>query len=312
MSREQGVGGAATDRGGSHGGGFLNQIDISDDSLKWIFLIPSVALLAFLSLYPFLQGAWMSFHKWPFGAPERFWVGSQQYVAVLGEDRFQNALWNTVVFTGGGVTFQLALGTALALYLRSLTDKWRPIFRTIFILPMVMTPIATGLMWRIMLDGRVGVINYMIEALGYAAPQWTSSGTLAMATILAIDTWQWTPLVVLIVFAGLLSVPQHLYEAARVDGAPRWAIFLHVTLPQIKYFIAVAAVFRLMESFRTFDYIWLVTEGGPGTSTEILNIYLYRLAFVFLDGGKAATVGLILLVITIGVTMTMFRAVSVE
>jgi len=290
----------------------LNRIDVSDNTLKWIFLLPSVGLLAFLTLYPFLQGIWMSVHDWPLGSSEHLYVGASQYADVIASGRFQNALWNTVIFTGLGVTVQIILGVGLALYLKSLSESWRPIFRTVFIIPMVMTPIATGLVWRLMLDGRIGIINYMIEAAGFTAPAWTSSSRLAMFTVIMIDTWQWTPLVVLIVFAGLLAVPQHLYEAARVDGAPRWAIFWHVTLPQIKYFIAIAAVFRLMESFRTFDYIWLVTEGGPGTSTEILNVYLYRVAFVFLDGGRAATVGLILLVVTIAVTMGLFRAVGVE
>ncbi|AGB37095.1 carbohydrate ABC transporter permease [Natronococcus occultus] len=290
----------------------LNRLDISKDLLKWVFLLPSVALLAFLTLYPFLQGIWMSAHDWPFAAPDHNWVGVSQYVEILSSDRFQNSLWRTVIFTGGGVTFQLVLGIALAVYLKSLTETWRPIVRTIFIIPMVMTPVATGLVWRMMLDGQVGILNVMIESLGFSAPAWTSSSGMAMFTILMIDTWQWTPLVVLIVFAGLLSVPQQLYEAARVDGAPSWAIFWHITLPQIKYFVAIAAVFRLMESFRTFDYIWLVTEGGPGTATEILNVFVYRLAFVNLDGGAAATVGIILLVITIAVTMSLFKVVDIQ
>lgn len=290
----------------------LDHFDVSDRVLKWVILLPSVFLLAFLSLYPFLQGIWMSLHVWPFSAPGHTFVGGTQYLKILSSSRFHGALWNTVIFTGIGVTLQIILGTALALYLRSLSKTWRPIFRTIFIIPMVMTPIATGLVWRLLLDGRMGVVNYLIEAIGFTAPEWTSTGTMAMITIIMVDTWQWTPLVVLIVFAGLLAVPQHLYEAARMDGAPPIARFRHITLPQIKYFIGIAAVFRLMESFRTFDYIWLITEGGPGTSTEILNVYLYRLAFVFLDGGLAAGVGILLLVITIGVSMSLLRVVGIQ
>jgi multiple sugar transport system permease protein len=133
---------------------------------------------------------------------------------------------------------------------------------------------------------------------------------MAMFTIIMIDVWQWTPLVVMIAFAGLLSIPDTLYEAAKVDGAPRWAIFRHITLPGIKYMIAIAAVFRLMRSFRSFDIIWLVTQGGPGTATEILNIYLYRVAFINLQGGKAAALGLILLVITIATTMGILKSIG--
>jgi len=290
----------------------LNRIDVSDRTLKWVLLIPSVLLLAFLTLYPFLQGVWMSVNALDslgFAAETEF-VGLQQYRELFGTDRFWNAVRNTVIFTGVGVSVQLLLGIVIAVYLKSLTESLRPMFRTIFVIPMMMTPIATGLMWRLMLDGRIGVINWLIGAAGYTAPEWTSSSTMAMFTILMMDTWQWMPLVILIVYAGLLSVPQHLYEAAEVDGAPRYAMFYHITYPHIKYMIAIAAVFRLMRSFRTFDYIWLVTEGGPGTATEILNIYLYRTAFVFLDGGRGAALGLVLLISTIVVTMGILKWVG--
>ncbi len=290
----------------------LNRLTISDRALKWLFLLPSVVILAFLSLYPFFQGIWMSLHNWSLAGGEHQFVGAANYGALLGAGRFHSALWNTVVFTGVSVTVELVLGTALAMYLFSLSKRWRPVFRTIFIVPMVVTPIATGLMWRLMLNGRIGVVNYLIYVAGFTPPEWTSSPFMAMFTVIMIDVWQWTPLVIMIVFAGLLSIPETLYEAARVDGAPRWAIFRHITLPGIKYMLAIAAVFRLMRSFRSFDIIWLVTQGGPGTATEILNVYLYRVAFVFLQGGRAAALGLILLVITIATTMSIFRAVGVQ
>lgn len=291
----------------------LNRIEISDRTLKWLFLLPSVAILAFLALYPFFMAIWMSLHEWSLAGGTPQMRGLANFGTLLAEERFRNSLEKTAIFTGVSVTLELLLGIGLALYLRSVTKRWRPIFRTIFILPMVMTPIATGLMWRLLLNGQIGVVNWMLEnALGIAAPEWTSSAGMAMATLIMIDIWQWTPLIVMIVFAGLLSVPESLYEAARVDGAPRHAVFRHITLPHIKYMIAIAAVFRLMRSFRSFDIIWLVTGGGPGTATEILNIYLYRVAFVNLAGGKAAALGLILLVITIGTTMGILRLVGVQ
>lgn len=255
----------------------------------------------------------MSLHEWSLAAQTHPFIGMQNYQELLGSERFLGSLRRTAIFTGVSVSLELILGVGLALYLRSLTAKWRPIFRTIFILPMIMTPIATALVWRLMLNGQIGVVNWFIENfIGIAPPAWTSSPGIAMATVIIIDIWQWTPLVVMIVFAGLLAVPDQLYEAARVDGAPRLAVFRHVTLPHIKYMIGIAAIFRLMRSFRSFDIIWLVTSGGPGTATEIMNIYLYRLAFVNLQGGKAAAAGLILLVITIGITMSLVRLVGMQ
>lgn len=290
----------------------LNRLKISDRTLKWLFLLPSVAILAFLTLYPFVKAIWMSFHNWSLAGGEPQFIGATNYLSLVGADRFQNALLNTVIFTGVSVSVELILGTALALYLFSLSKRWRPIFRTIFIIPMIVTPIATGLMWRLMLNGNIGIVNYLLYLGGITPPEWTSSPLMAMITVIMVDVWQWTPLVILIVFAGLLSIPESLYEAARVDGAPRWAIFWHITLPGIKYMLAIAAVFRLMRSFRSFDIIWLVTQGGPGTATEILNVYLYRVAFVFLNGGQAAALGLILLIITIAATMGLLRVTEVQ
>jgi multiple sugar transport system permease protein len=291
----------------------LNRIDISDRTLKWLFLLPSVAILAFLAIYPFVQGIWMSFHEWPLAADTRAWVGLANYQALIGSDRFLGSARAPVGFTGGSVTLDLIIGVGFALDQRSLSSNWRPVFRTIFILPMVMTPIATGLMWRLLLNGQIGVVNWMIiNFLGMTPPDWTSSPTVAMATVIMIDIWQWTPLIVMIVYAGLLSIPKTMYEAARVDGAPRLAVFRHITLPQIKYMIGIAVVFRLMRSFRSFDIIWLVTNGGPGTATEILNVYLYRVAFVNLQGGQAAALGIILLVVTIAITMGIIRGLGMQ
>jgi multiple sugar transport system permease protein len=291
----------------------LNRLEISDAKLKWLFLLPSVLILAFLALYPFFMAIFMSLHEWSLAGQGQQWVGAANYAGLLEDDRFVGALQNTAVFTGVSVTIELLLGVGLALYLRSLTRTWRPIFRTIFIIPMVMTPIATGLLWRFMLNGDFGVVNWFLgTVVGVAPPAWTSDPLMAMATLIMIDVWQWTPLIIMIVFAGLLSVPETYYEAAKVDGAGRLAIFRHITLPSIKYMIAVALVFRLMRSFRSFDIIWLVTNGGPGTSTEILNVYLYRVAFRNLQGGKAAAIGLILLVVTIAVTMGTLRSAGVD
>jgi multiple sugar transport system permease protein len=291
----------------------LNRLEISDRTLKWLFLLPSVLILAFLALYPFFMAVFMSLHEWSLAGQGQQWVGAANFVGLAGEDRFIGALRNTAIFTGVSVTLELVLGIGLALYLRSLTKTWRPIFRTVFIIPMVMTPIATALLWRFMLNSDFGVINWVIaNVFGLTPPAWTASPLMAMGTLVVIDVWQWTPLIIMIVFAGLLSVPETYYEAAKVDGAGRLAIFRHITLPSIKYMIAIAAVFRLMRSFRSFDIIWLVTQGGPGTSTEILNVYLYRVAFRNLQGGKAAAIGLVLLVVTIAITMGILRSVGVE
>jgi len=290
----------------------VSQYDISDQTLRWIFLIPSVLILAFLTIVPFIAGIYMSLHEWSLAGGGTEFIGLENYWNLLLEERFQNSIYATTIFTAVTISAELILGIGLAIYLRSLTQGWRNVCLTIFMIPMVVTPIATALSWRLMLNSNIGVINYLIELTGLQAPEWTSSPLLAMTTIVMVDIWQWTPLVIMIVYAGLLSISPKLYEAARMDSAPGWATFWHITLPQIQYMVAIAAVFRLMRSFRSFDIIWLVTQGGPGTATEILNVYLYRVAFVFLKGGKAAALGIILLIVTIGVCMSILRALGVQ
>jgi multiple sugar transport system permease protein len=317
---------AVTEHYRGSGQPFLNRLEISDRALKWIFMLPSIAVLAFISIVPLVKAVWMSLHNWSLTGGKGEFVGLGNYVELINDPEFflfrfdpsqpldfvlSGSVVHQAVFTGVSITIQLVLGIALAMYLFSLSERWQPVFRTIFVLPMLVTPIATALMWQLMINGTIGVINYMIQFIGLTPPAWTSSAAMAMITVIIVDTWQWTPLVILIVFAGLLSIPESRYEAARVDGAPWWAIFRHVTLPGIKYMIAIAAIFRLMRSFRAFPIIETVTSHGPGTSTQIMNIQLYRTVFVGTgDAGLGAALGIVLIVVTVGICMSIVRRVG--
>ena len=305
----------------------LNRLEISDRTLRWLFMLPSIVVLAFISIVPLVRAVWMSLHDWNLTSGKGAFVGFGNYETLLfGNPEFfrfefdpsqpfefvlSGSVVHQAVYTGLSVSIEVVLGIALAMYLFSLSERWQPIVRTIFVLPMLVTPIATALMWRLMIDGSIGVINYMLQFVGISPPAWTSSPVMAMLTVVIVDVWQWTPLVILIVFAGLLSIPESRYEAARVDGAPRWAIFRHVTLPGIKYMIAIALVFRLMRSFREFPLIEIVTSHGPGTATQIMNIQLYRTVFVGTgDAGLGAALGIVLIVVTVGICMSIVRRVG--
>jgi multiple sugar transport system permease protein len=305
---------------------FLNRLDISDRTLRWVFMLPSIAVLAFISIFPTVRAVWMSLHNWSLTSGQGEFVGFGNYAQLINDPEFfrfefdpsqpldfvlSGSVVHQAVYTGFSVGIELILGIALAMYLFSLSERWQPIFRTIFVLPMLVTPIATALMWRLMIDGSIGILNFMFQFVGVTPPAWTSTPIMAMITVIIVDVWQWTPLVILIVFAGLLSIPESRYEAARVDGAPRWAIFRHVTLPGIKYMIAIALVFRLMRSFRSFPIIETITSHGPGTSTQIMNIQLYRTVFVGTgEAGLGAALGIVLVVITVGICMSIVRRVG--
>jgi glucose/mannose transport system permease protein len=222
-----------------------------------------------------------------------------------------NSAWNTVVLMVSFSVVCLIVGLLLAILVDQ-QIRFENTFRTIYLLPMSLSFVVTAKFWLYMYNPETGLINIAVQSLGFQPVQIVQNPDLKLAAVAFALIWQFSGYAMVVYLAGLRAIPTSHFEAARVDGAPRWAIFRHITLPGIKYMLAIAVVFRLMRSFRSFDIIWLVTQGGPGTATEILNVYLYRMAFVFLQGGEAAAIGLILLVITIVTTMGLLRAVGVQ
>jgi multiple sugar transport system permease protein len=249
----------------------------------WPFVVPAAVIVAAVIIFPWLFTLFMSVHEWKVTGNTNF-VGFANYLHLVEDERFRLAVVRTLYFTVLSVAAPMVLGIAAAVCFQS-NFFFRGVARTIFILPMMATPVAVALVWTMMFHPQLGVLNYLLTSVGLPPSTWVYDSSTVIPTLVMVETWQWTPLVMLIVLGGLASLPVDPYEAAILDGASSWQMFRHITLPLSWPFIVVAAVLRLIDALKTFDSIYVITLGGPGTSSETINILLYQTAFAYYDLG---------------------------
>jgi multiple sugar transport system permease protein len=273
----------------------------------WMFALPAAVVVLVVILFPWVFTLFMSVHEWKVSGATPF-VGLANYTHMLHDERFQWALVRTLYFTAASVTAPLLLGVWAAVCFAS-NFKFRGLARTLFVLPMMATPVAISLVWTMMFHPQLGVLNYLLSTVGLPPSSWVYDSSTVIPTLVMVETWQWTPLVMLIVLGGIASLPQDPYEAAILDGASTWQMFRHITLPLVWPFIMVAAVIRLIDALKTFDTIYVITLGGPGTSSETLNILLYQTAFAYYDlgYGSAMVVVFFVLILLISLLLLKFR-----
>jgi multiple sugar transport system permease protein len=253
-------------------------------------------VLLALSIYPLFYAIKVSFQT---GAGESARWSSANFARLASDGFFLSALAHTFIYAAVALTFEFLLGLGLAVLLdRPLGG--RSFFRAALLIPMMLPPVVVGVVWRLMLNPDFGAINGTLKGAGLdtQALTWTASPVLAMASVIAVDVWQWTPFMFLVLLAGLQAIPQEPYEAALVDGSNAWQTFRHVTLPLLKPAILIALLLRTMDLLRVFDQIFILTEGGPGFATETVSLYIYRAAFRFADFSYAAAMSLVLLILT--------------
>lgn len=269
---------------------------------------PGVLVLVVTTTFPLLYLLWQSLQNINLAMPgmDRY-IGADNFVRMWEDRRFWGALVFTLIYTGVTVTLQLVIGLAMALLiLRIPRAQWA--FRVVAILPIVLAPVVVGLFWRtLMLTPDFGIVDYASRSLGLGSHNWLGDPDLARVSVIAIHTWQWTPFVFLYLLAALSALPDDLYEAARIDRANAWRRFVHITLPLIRPAIMVVVILRMTVALSAFAAIYAATGGGPGTSTEIINLYAYRVSFAELSLGYGAAVAVVLLVITMAVAGLLFR-----
>jgi multiple sugar transport system permease protein len=273
----------------------------------WAFAAPAAAIVFVVILFPWIFTLFMSMHDWKVTGETPF-VGFANYAKMLADERFQWAIVRTIWFTAATVIAPVLLGVWAAVCFAS-QFKWRGLARTLFVLPMMATPVAIALVWTMMFHPQLGVLNYLLTSVGLPPSSWVYDSSTVIPTLVMVETWQWTPLVMLIVLGGIASLPQEPYEAAILDGASAWQMFRHITLPLAWPFIMVAAVIRLIDALKTFDTIYVITLGGPGTSSETINILLYQTAFAYYDlgYGSAIVVVFFLLILLISLLLPRVR-----
>lgn len=279
-------------------------------ALPYLLVAPAVAVLLALTAYPLVYAVRVSLQTGA-GAGARW---SLQNFARLASDRFfLDALGHTLVYALAALTLEFLLGLALAVLLNR-EMRARGLLRASLLVPMMLPPVVAGVVWRLMLNPNFGAVNGTLGTLGLDtdALTWTASPRLALLSVIAVDVWQWTPFVFLVLLAGLQAIPQEPYEAAALDGASGWQTFRHVTLPLLKPAILIALLLRTMDLLRVFDQIFILTEGGPGFATETVSLYIYRAAFRFGDFGYAAAMSFALLLVTNAVSLFYIRLLRRE
>lgn len=275
-------------------------------------MAPAVVVLFMLTIYPFLTNVWYSLLSYELTRPDvRPFVGLANYVDILTDPDFLAAIGRTAYYVVLAVGIELVLGLLIAVLL-SQNLRGQTFFRVLLVIPLSATPVAVGLIWRLMFNPTGGLANGVLNALGMKGQQWTSSANGAIPSLVMVDVWQWTPFVVLILLAGLLALPDEPFEAARIDGASALQTFWYLTIPMLSPMIYVALLFRFIDSLKTFDIIFTITGGGPGRYSTTLNILTYRTAFEFLHMGVAAAMAILMLILAIGVSTALLRRTNLQ
>ncbi len=260
----------------------------------YLLLLPAAIAMAAVSLYPLYYGVRASFTRYLYGR-DFGWTGLRNYRIVWDDSFYHSAMFTTLKYVVLTVTIETLLGLALALLVaREL--KFSGMIRVGLILPMTIAPVVVGVMWRLLYDSGVGVTDPLFQLFGASPPDVLAHNTSAFISVVLVDVWEWTPLIFLILLAGLQSLPQEPLEAARVDGAGRLRLFLDHTLPMLRPMLFVAITLRVIDAIGTFDQIYVLTKGGPGTATRLISIYAYNTAFLFTQYGQAAAMLIALLV----------------
>ena len=260
-------------------------------------VIPAVLVLLLLTIYPFLYLLYVSSYIWPISPTlPRIFLGFGQFTYLFQDPTFIESLSVTVKLMVVGVTIQISLGTILAILLSTKT-RITNYFTLPFMIPVFISPVVVGLIWKFMFNYDLGILNYLFEIVGIGAINWLGTPQNAFWSVIIIDTWQWTPFTTLIIKAGLDTVDPTPIEAATVDGANRFQIFRHVTFPSIAPIFTVALLFRTLDAFKAFDIIYIVTRGGPGGSTYVLGYNIWKTAFYQNQLGLAAAMSVIMIII---------------
>jgi multiple sugar transport system permease protein len=276
-----------------------------------LLLGPCALYLAAFSIFPLITSLVRSFEDYNTRTDTWRWVGLDNYSQLIHSAEFWTVVENTVLLTVVGVAIQVFVGTGLALFFNQQL-RGASIVRGILILPMLLTPIVVGLMWRALLDPNWGLLNWFFVEIGVGHVGWLSDPDVALWTLVVVDSWQWTPFVFVIVYARLQALPQEVFEAGSVDGANWFQRTAYLTLPLLMPAIIFAAVFRAIDAFRTFDLVYGLTNGGPGHATETLSFQAFQNGFEFQHYGYASAISYVMVIAAaIGITL-LFKVVKVR
>ncbi|MAE92573.1 MAG: hypothetical protein CMI67_23855 [Pelagibaca sp.] len=276
----------------------------------WLFMIPSLLMIGIVLMVPLAYAIGLSFTDYNLGAEETSFVGIDNYTELFAEERFWSSLWRTLGIVASAVALEFCLGLTIAFGLWKLSYGAQSLL-TLFFVPFIITPAVAALFLKWIFMGRFGLLSGALIGMGIFPPDFLGDPAWARVTVVLADAWQFTPFMILTLYAGLNTVDDSLVEAAKIDGAGNWSILFRVMLPSLKYLVVFVLAIRFMDAFRFFDTVYVLTAGGPGTATETVTMYTYALAFRLLDVGKASSLGVISLgvvaLVTAAMIAVMFR-----
>lgn len=283
---------------------------LSDRKVQWLFIFPTLALLIGMNIFPLFYSLYLSFTDYSAIAREApTWIGFENFSRILSDPN----LWSYFSITGRYVFFsvgmQMILGFGLALLLRK-GFRGSGLITTLIVIPMMFSPVVVGLFWKLIYNPSYGIFNYLLGFTNPAtSPEWLGNADLALWAVVIVDVWMWTPFVMLLALSGLKAIPEYLYEAAAIDRASSWMQFRRITLPQVAPLLLIAVLFRTIEAFnKSFDLVMGLTGGGPGDSTEVVVVHLYRTAFLGQwRTGRASALAYIILVVVIAISSIYIR-----
>jgi multiple sugar transport system permease protein len=283
------------------------QPSFTERNLRILFPLPAIIFVAVLMIFPVLYTLFLSLTNWNLtsGAPLSF-VGFKSYARVLAEPRFLHAVARTFLFTFFAVALEGILGVAIALILnRAFVGK--SVAKLLLLLPLVATPVAIGIVFNLFYDPTIGLANFMLKSVGLPQGLWISSAATVIPSLIIVDVWQWTPMITLIVLAGLAGLSNEPFEAAHVDGASEWQILRYVTIPMVMPVILTAVILRLIDALKTFDIIFAMTGGGPGYASETLNIMGFKYSFEYFRMGQSSVILVALFLVVFGCSLGIMK-----
>lgn len=279
-----------------------------DRRVAWILLAPTLTILTVVGFYPLVHSLYVSMtgYRPTQPAKDQGFLFLDNYASAVTAQQFGDALLLTSAFTASSVVISFFLGLGLAI----LFNTNRPgfvIIRSLLLIPMLVTPIAVGIIWRVMMAPDFGVLNQLLTILGLPELGWIGSTSTALFSVVLVDTWQWTPFMFIIIFAGLRALPRSPFEAAAIDGAGPLRTFWNITLPMLRPVILIAVLLRLIDAVRTYDMVYIMTRGGPNLATDLVSIYLQRINFQFFDLGFGAALSWITLLLVLVVVLALVK-----
>ncbi|WP_245419205.1 carbohydrate ABC transporter permease [Phyllobacterium endophyticum] len=271
----------------------------------WPFVVPALVIVVAVIVFPWVFTLWMSVNEWHLGGEKSF-VGFANFLRLASDARFWQSMGHTLVYTLLSVVAPLFLGTIAALVFDTKLPM-RGLLRGIFVMPMMATPVAVALVWTMMYHPQLGVLNYLLSLVGIGPQEWIFNQNTVIPSLVLVETWQWTPLVMLIVLGGLAAMPRDPFESAEIDGANGWQKFRYITFPMILPFMMVAVIIRSIDALKSFDIIFAMTQGGPGTASETINIYLYNVAFAYYDIGYGSAIAVVFFIVIITMSLALLH-----